>query len=53
MFGIRLVLGTLDHTIQLQPRKLPLSDAELGGELIRAFRGYVGVVEPGRLSSVR
>jgi AcrR family transcriptional regulator len=41
--GLRLIIGTLTHTIQAQPHTLPLSDEQLATELARAFTAYLGV----------
>jgi AcrR family transcriptional regulator len=40
--GLHLVLGTLNHLVQVQPRSVKLSDGRLAGELARAFRAYLG-----------
>ncbi len=41
--GLRVVIGTLTHTIQTQPRTLSLADDRLGTELARVFIAYLGV----------
>jgi AcrR family transcriptional regulator len=41
--GLRVVIGTLTHTIQAQPRALSLADERLGAELARVFTAYLGV----------
>jgi AcrR family transcriptional regulator len=41
--GLRVVIGTLTHTIQTQPRTLSLTDDRLGAELARVFIAYLGV----------
>jgi AcrR family transcriptional regulator len=41
--GLRVVIGTLTHTIQAQPHTLPLSDERLAAELARGFTAYLGV----------
>jgi AcrR family transcriptional regulator len=41
--GLRLIIGTLTHTIQAQPHTLPLSDERLATELACAFTAYLGV----------
>jgi len=42
-FGLELVIGMLDHTVQLRQRALPISDDRLVSELTRAFVNYLGV----------
>jgi AcrR family transcriptional regulator len=42
-FALHIVLGTLNHVIQLQPTTLGLADPRLAGELSRAFGAYLGV----------
>ncbi len=44
--GLRVVIGTLTHTIQAQPHTLPLSDERLAAELARVFISYLGVSSP-------
>lgn len=46
--GLRVVVGALTHTVQGQPRLLPLSDERLAPELARAFTAYLGVRVPRR-----
>jgi AcrR family transcriptional regulator len=41
-FGLHVVLGTLNHTVQSQPSALRLSDARIATELSRVFIGYLG-----------
>jgi len=41
--GLRLIIGTLTHTIQAQPHTLPLSDERRATELACAFTAYLGV----------
>jgi AcrR family transcriptional regulator len=41
--GLRVVIGTLTHTIQAQPHTLPLSDERLGAELARVFIAYLDI----------
>lgn len=41
-FGLELVIGMLDHTVQLRQRALPISDERLVTELTRAFANYLG-----------
>jgi AcrR family transcriptional regulator len=41
--GLRVVIGTLTHTIQTQPRTLSLADERLGAELARVFSAYLGI----------
>jgi AcrR family transcriptional regulator len=41
--GLRVVIGTLTHTVQAQPRALALGDPRLPAELARAFNAYLGV----------
>jgi hypothetical protein len=36
-------MGTLTHTIQAQPRTLPLASDRLATELARVFIAYLGV----------
>lgn len=43
VMGLRIVIGTLTHTIQAQPQALPLSDERLAEELARAFVAYLGI----------
>ncbi len=45
-FGLRAVLGTLNHTIQLQPGSLTLDDPALDRELAWLLIRYLGVKEP-------
>ncbi len=46
--GLRVVIGALTHTVQGQPRALPLSDERLAPELTRVFNAYLGVRTPRR-----
>jgi AcrR family transcriptional regulator len=41
--GLRVVIGTLTHTIQAQPHMLPLADERLATELARVLTAYLGV----------
>ncbi len=51
-FGLRVVLGTLNQTVQVQPSTLPLSDDRLATELARVFLAYLGVVDPTQSKSI-
>jgi AcrR family transcriptional regulator len=42
-FALHIVLGTLNHVIQLQPATLGLADDRLPGELGHAFLAYLGL----------
>jgi AcrR family transcriptional regulator len=42
-FGLEMVLGTLDHVVQLPEQAVPLRDARLIAELSRALTHYLGV----------
>ena len=46
-FGLQMVLGTLDHAIQVHQEPLPLGDERLVAELTRAFSSYLGI-DPSR-----
>ena len=41
--SLRLVVGTLNHTIQLRPSMLDIHDDRLAAELSRAFLCYLGL----------
>ena len=41
-FGLHVVLGTLNQTVQIQPSGLHLSDARITTELTRVFVTYLG-----------
>lgn len=41
--GLNLVLGTLNHAVQLQPAEFGLADPRLDDEIPRAFLAYLGV----------
>jgi AcrR family transcriptional regulator len=41
-FGLHVVIGTLNHTVQSQPTGLRLSDDRITGELTRLFVAYLG-----------
>ena len=42
-FGLEMVLGTLNHLLDMQPHPLSLDDDRLVVELTRAFACYLGV----------
>ncbi len=43
VFGLNLVLGALNHAVQLQPTEFGLTDPRLDDEIARAFLAYLGV----------
>lgn len=45
-FGLEMVLGTLDHSIQLRQGALSIRDERLVAELSRAFASYLGADNP-------
>lgn len=45
-FGLEMILGTLDHSIQLRQGALSIGDERLVKELTRAFASYLGAENP-------
>lgn len=52
-FGLHVVLGTLNHTVQSQPSGLRLSDDRITTELTRVFTAYLGTTPTKRISTRR
>jgi len=52
-FGLRVVIGTLNQTVQVQPGTLALSDDRLTTELTRVFLAYLGAADPQPRKSIR
>jgi AcrR family transcriptional regulator len=49
-FGLHVVLGTLNHLVQVPPAALQLSDNRIASELARVFRNYLGATPHSRSS---
>jgi AcrR family transcriptional regulator len=53
IFGLHVVLGTLNHSVQSQPSGLRLSDDRITTELTRVFTAYLGTTATKRISPRR